>query len=129
MQFRGHVRVVEGDAEGHSGRTLGQAELVTPEHAVMRVGDREPTPSLPLHVVLVPVAAGGDRDEHDRIDVVEVLTAQDGERMIALRLARAVALARPGRATPASSMQLVSMDADRATTDNWFCQMFPRFCR
>ncbi|WP_161600277.1 hypothetical protein [Serinicoccus marinus] len=39
--------------------------------------------------MLVPVAAGGDRDEHTKIDVVEVLTAENGESMVALRLARA----------------------------------------
>ncbi len=112
------MRVVEGDAEGHSGRTLGQAELVTSDHAVMRVGYREPTPSLPLHVVLVPVAAGGDRGEHTKIDVVEVLTAEDDTSMVALRLARAV----PGWTQP-RVVGLASL-----TSKPWWCKLFPSMC-
>ncbi|OLT16617.1 hypothetical protein BJF80_04455 [Serinicoccus sp. CUA-874] len=118
MQSQDHVRVVEGDAEGHSGRTLGQAELVTSDHAVMRVGYREPTPSLPLHVVLVPVAAGGDRGEHTKIDVTEVIPAEGDESMVALRLARAV----PGWTQP-RVVGLASL-----TSKPWWCKLFPSMC-
>lgn len=156
VQFREHVRVVAGDAEGHSGRTLGQAELVTPKCAVMRLGVREPTPSLPLHVVLVPVAAGGGRGEHDTttagpqtgrdgqqalaaprtIAVVEVLPSEDGSGDVALKLAEGAfgrvsarsSGARSGSGSSASPTQVASLAPQLAGIDNWLCRKFPRFC-
>lgn len=114
----------------------------------MRLGVREPTPSLPLHVVLVPVAAGGGRDEHDTttgrrlhpdhdehrlaertIDVVEVLPAEDGTGDVALRLASGVpdpVLASSVSATPA---QLASLSAGLVLSDGWICRKFPWLCR
>lgn len=119
------MRVVTGDAEGLSGRTVGQAELVTPECAVMRLGFREPTPSLPLHVVPVPVAAGGDRDGHTRIEVTEVLRAADGEREVALRLARSVPTSGGREELWASTS---TAEASRIRLPEWFCTRFPRLC-
>ena len=119
------MRVVTGDAEGLSGRTIGQAELVTPERAVMRLGFREPTPSLPLHVVPVPVAAGGGRDGHTRIEVTEVVHAADGEREVALRLARSVPT--PGRPDELRA-GTATAEAARIRLPEWFCTRFPRMC-
>ena len=113
-----------GDAEGLSGRTIGQAELVTPECAVMRLGHREPTPSLPLHVVPVPAAAGGGRDGHTRVEVLEVVTASDGEREVALRLSPPAATS-PSRAELSAT---ASVGAAAFGLPEWFCKRFPRMC-
>lgn len=86
MQTQRHVTVAEVDAGGTVVRVSGTAALVAPDVAVMRVVNRETVPVLPL-VVLVPVAAGGGRDEHHTITVSEVAPAVDGRPYVALRLA------------------------------------------
>ncbi|MDO5741216.1 MAG: hypothetical protein Q4P07_13820, partial [Ornithinimicrobium sp.] len=77
MQSRKHVQVVEVDANGSIRRSLGPAFLVSPDVVVMRVVNRDSTPTLPLHV-LVPVAAGGDRDEHTPIKKIWPATKDEG---------------------------------------------------
>ncbi|WP_153011653.1 hypothetical protein [Serinicoccus chungangensis] len=67
-----------------------------------------------------PVAAGGDRDGHDRIDVVEVLSAENGESMVALRLAHAV----PGWTEP----EPTAAGLATLTSKPWWCKLFPSMC-
>ncbi|WP_298749769.1 hypothetical protein [uncultured Serinicoccus sp.] len=72
----------------------------------------------------VPAAAGGGRDGHPRIEVVEVLTAADGEREVALRLSRAVPT--PG---PRDELKPGAMAGTTAFgLPEWFCTRFPRMC-
>lgn len=128
------VDVVQVDDDGSSGRSLGTAELVTADVAVMSLGNREPRPQLPLRV-LVPAAAGGGRDEQhtsrgQEIDVQQVHDAVDGSAYVALQLtepapgwtaARGAGPARDGSVTAGSERP--------PSTDRWYCHLFPWACR
>lgn len=137
QQRESRVQVVEGDANGSASRSIGSAVLVSPDVVVMSVANREAAPSLPLHV-LVPVAAGGDRDEH--INVTEVCPAGDGQQLVALRLEKpcaaelldGAATARLMGAAPMSAGHaLMTQDGGDLTTTgvgDWLCKIF-RICR
>ncbi|MGO0577059.1 hypothetical protein [Ornithinimicrobium panacihumi] len=144
MQTQRHVTVAEVDADGTVVRVSGTAALVAPDVAVMRVVNRETVPVLPL-VVLVPVAAGGGKDEHHTTPVSEVAPAVDGRPYVALRLAEqcdpglvdrqeSAALERmltvePGVGTTArdESMDLDPAASLSARRENWLCRIF-RIC-
>lgn len=99
----------------------------------MAVDDRESTPSLPLRV-LVPVAAGGDRDEQpgltDRdstsaVEVHAVHPAADGSAYVVLEL-------EPPRDTRNGGLAALSahaLDTKTPTADWWWCRIWPRICR
>ncbi|WP_143553745.1 hypothetical protein [Serinicoccus sp. CNJ-927] len=70
--------------------------------------------------MLVPVAAGGDRGEHTKIDVVEVLTAEDDTSRVALRLAHAV----PGWSEPGPTAAGLAT----LTSKPWWCRLWPSMC-
>lgn len=143
MQSQNLVTVVEVDADGAAAREIGAAALVAPTIAVMRVANREAQPALLLRV-LVPVAAGGDRDGY--LDVTEVRPAENGRPYVALRLGAeapaelvdeesALALARaidPGSAASMTSAgpgqgKMGPTSAETAS-DHWLCRIF-RICR
>ena len=127
VQMDREVTVVEVDVDGSSGRPLGVARLVAPDVAVLRLGNREPMPSLPLRV-LVPAAAGGGRDEHLEVDVVDLQEAVDGSAQVAVVLARPVEV--PTGVAPGPSARTVTAGTvERASGDPWWCRLFPRACR
>ncbi|MFK5582858.1 MULTISPECIES: hypothetical protein [unclassified Serinicoccus] len=134
MQSSRHVHIVVGGDDGTSGRTLGLAEVISSDVVVMRLGDREPIPTLPLHAVLVPAAAGGGRDEH--IPVAEVILPDGEISCVALRLGRPLPAA-----DGSSSVTTLSMSSKHigrvaeagggvhAKDNPWYCKVFPQFCR
>ncbi|WP_298886999.1 hypothetical protein [uncultured Serinicoccus sp.] len=75
----------------------------------------------------VPAAAGGGRDGHTHIEVLEIVPALDGEREIALRLARAVAVGNP---RPRAELSAAAAPAGSTASGlpEWFCEKFPRMC-
>lgn len=110
---------------------LGPAVLVAPDVAVIPVDARGSTPEHPLQV-LVPVAAGGDRDEP--VNVVEIVPAVDGQPLVALRLERACG----GQIDEQGVRRLMSRTDGKATIDqastaglnftgSWLCRVF-RIC-
>ena len=110
---------------------LGPAVLVAPDVAVIPVDARGSTPEHPLQV-LVPVAAGGDRDEP--VNVVEIVPAVDGQPLVALRLERACG----GQIDEQGVRRLMSRSDGKATIDqastagknftgSWLCRVF-RIC-
>lgn len=136
MQSRKHVQVVEVDANGSIRRSLGPAFLVSPDVVVMRVVNRDSTPTLPLHV-LVPVAAGGDRDEHAPIKKIWPATTDEGLWALELQAPLQVTpedvtpveklqslLSRPG---PTSLSAQTEVDGTLGRVD-WLCRVF-RLCR
>lgn len=138
VQQGSQVEVVEVDDDGGAGRSLGSAALVTPDVAVMAVGNREPAPSLPLRV-LVPAAAGGGRDEHDtraghggalEIDVLRVHAAADGSDHVALELASPAPATLTEeallRSTGPRTVGLADLQADE---NRWWCKIVPWACR
>lgn len=117
-----HVQVHRVDDDGSTGAAIGPAVLVTQHLAVMEVANREAMPSLPLRV-LVPVAAGGGRDEQQ--SVTEVHLAQDGSARVALVL-EAV------EADPEGTAHSVSAGpgtGSRPDAPPWWCKVFPPACR
>lgn len=122
------VKVVEVDVDGGCGHPIGVAQLVAPDVAVMRLGNREPMPSLPLRV-LVPAAAGGGRDEHLEVDVADLEVAVDGSPQVALLLARRVGAPVSDVEERSGRIGIMQGDVAQATGDPWWCRVFPRMCR
>ena len=143
------VQVVAGDADGDAGQALGQGQLVASDLVVLVVDDRASAPALPLHV-LVPVAAGGDRDEH--INVAEIEQAPEGVPCVGLQLERPAQVTLTGEPALPEALRpsLERLDDQRlddgggrlssiasgllggreaARRDPWFCKFFPKWCR
>lgn len=142
------IAVVEGDADGDAGRTIGHGLLVASDRVLLVTDDRASVPALPLHV-LVPVAAGGGRGEH--INVTEVVPSEGDAPCVGLELERAVPdgveipdLSEPpaalqpfvaddlgdqrlGGGPPAAAMGLLG--GERRGHGGWLCKMFPKWCR
>ncbi|WP_192498637.1 hypothetical protein [Ornithinimicrobium pratense] len=130
MQQKGLVLTVEARDSESDGRPVGPATLVGLNIAIMAVGHRDTTPSLPLRV-LVPVAAGGDRGEHrtnrdgtSAVEVLKVHPAADGSDHCVLELDGQV-LADLGLASVVESRV---GEKDRAS-DPWYCKIWPPSCR
>lgn len=130
MQTQGTEFVVEARDSESSGRSVGSATFVGLNIAIMRVGHRDPTPALPLHV-LVPVAAGGDRDEQrmDRdstsaVEVLRVHPAADGSDHLVLEL--------DGQAVADLGLTPITQDDEGqkgGIRSPWYCKVWPPLCR
>lgn len=134
---QGEVNVSRVDDDGSTGLALGQAVLVDPTVAIMRLENRDSTPTLPLRV-LVPAAAGGGRDEHATpVDVAEVHPADDRSPHAVLILAEPVPTgahrqlggAQPlvGTSTAGAATTLGAGGGTNGTP--WWCKVWPPACR
>lgn len=130
VQEQGLVLVVGARDNENSDLPVGSATLVGLNIAIMPVGHRDPTPTLPLHV-LVPVAAGGDRDEQtpDRdstsaVEVLRVHPAADGSDHLVLEL--------DSQALADLGLSPVTQDDDGqkgGIRTPWYCKIWPPLCR